>query len=48
MYKIGIVGYGKMGILHGALVNGSKKARVVAVCDKSWVMRFGIKKVILS
>ena len=34
-----------MGILHGALVNGSKKARVVAVCDKSWVMRFGIKKV---
>lgn len=45
MLKVGIIGYGKMGILHGALVNGSKKAKVVAICDKSWVMRFGIKKV---
>lgn len=45
MYRVGIVGYGKMGILHGALVNGSKKAQVVAICDKSWVMRFGIKRV---
>lgn len=45
MLKVGIIGYGKMGILHGALVNGSKKAKVVAICDKSWVMRFGIKRV---
>lgn len=45
MLRVGIVGYGKMGILHGALVNGTQKARVVAICDKSWVMRFGIKKV---
>lgn len=44
MLKVGIIGYGKMGILHGALVNGSQKAKVVAICDKSWVMRFGIKK----
>lgn len=44
MLKVGIIGYGKMGILHGALVNGSQKAKVIAVCDKSWVMRFGIKK----
>lgn len=45
MLRVGIIGYGKMGILHGALVNGSKRAKVVAVCDKSWVMRFGIKRV---
>ena len=45
MIKVGIIGYGKMGILHGALVNGSQKAKVVAICDKSWVMRFGIKRV---
>lgn len=45
MLRVGIIGYGKMGILHGALVNGSQKAKVVAICDKSWVMRFGIKKV---
>lgn len=45
MLKVGIIGYGKMGILHGALVNGSQKAKVVAICDKSWVMRFGIKRV---
>lgn len=48
MIRVGIIGYGKMGILHGALVNGSHKAKVVAVCDKSWVMRFGIKKVYSS
>lgn len=45
MYKIGIVGFGKMGMLHGALLNGTKKAEVVAICDKSWVMRFGLKRV---
>lgn len=45
MIKIGIVGFGKMGMLHGALLNGSGKAKVVAICDKSWVMRFGFKKV---
>lgn len=45
MLKVGIIGYGKMGILHGALINGSQKAKVIAICDKSWVMRFGIKKV---
>lgn len=44
MLRVGIIGYGKMGILHGALVNGSNKAKVVAICDKSWVMRFGMKK----
>ncbi len=45
MLRVGIIGYGKMGILHGALINGSKKAKVTAICDRSWVMRFGIKKV---
>ncbi len=45
MIRVGIIGYGKMGILHGALVNGTQKAKVVAICDKSWVMRFGIKRV---
>lgn len=45
MLRVGIIGYGKMGIMHGALVNGSGKGKIVAVCDKSWVMRFGIKKV---
>lgn len=45
MLKVGIIGYGKMGILHGALVNGTHEAKIVAVCDMSWVMRFGIKRV---
>lgn len=45
MNRVGIIGFGKMGLLHGALINGSKKGQVVAICDKSWVMRFGIKKV---
>lgn len=48
MLRVGIIGYGKMGILHGALINGTQKAKVVAVCDKSLVMRFGIKRVYSS
>lgn len=45
MIRVGIIGYGKMGILHGGLINATNKAKVTAICDKSWVMRFGIKKV---
>ncbi len=45
MLRAGIIGFGKMGILHGALVNGSNVAEVVAICDKSKVMKFGIKRV---
>lgn len=45
MYKVGIIGFGKMGMLHGALLNGTGKAQLVAICDKSWVMRWGFKRV---
>lgn len=45
MYKVGVIGFGKMGMLHGALINGSGKAKLVAICDKSWVMRFGFQRV---
>lgn len=45
MYKVGIVGFGKMGMLHGAILNGTRKARLVAICDKSWAMRWGFKRV---
>lgn len=45
MYKVGIVGFGKMGMLHGAILNGTREARLVAICDKSWVMRWGFKRV---
>lgn len=45
MLHVGIIGFGKMGMLHGALLNGSRKAKVVAICDKSFVMRFGFKRV---
>lgn len=43
--KVGIIGYGKMGMLHGALLCGSRKARITAICDKSFVMRFGFSRV---
>ena len=45
MYKAGIIGFGKMGMLHGALLSGSRKARIAALCDKSAVMRLGFKRV---
>ncbi len=34
-----------MGMLHGALLNGTGKAQLIAICDKSWVMRWGFKRV---
>ena len=45
MYRVGIIGFGKMGMLHGALLSGSNKAKIIAICDKSAVMRFGFKRV---
>lgn len=44
MFSVGIVGFGKMGMLHGALMNGSGKAKITAICDKSFIMRFGFKR----
>jgi predicted dehydrogenase len=44
MINVGIIGFGKMGMLHGALMNGSGKARIAAICDKSFIMRYGFKK----
>ncbi len=44
MYKVGIIGFGKMGMLHGALLCASGKAEIKAVCDKSLVMRLGFKR----
>ena len=45
MYKVGIIGFGKMGMLHGALLAGSRQATIAAICDKSAVMRLGFKHV---
>lgn len=45
MYKVGIIGFGKMGMLHGALLCGSGQAEITAICDKSVVMRLGFKRV---
>jgi predicted dehydrogenase len=32
--SVGIVGFGKMGVLHGALVNATNLGRVVAIVDR--------------
>lgn len=37
--KVGIVGLGKMGLVHTALLSVMPNVQVVALCDKSWVMR---------
>jgi len=44
MLNAGIIGFGKMGMLHGALLSGSGKAQIEAICDKSLVMRMGFKR----
>jgi predicted dehydrogenase len=37
--KVGIVGLGKMGLLHTALLSVMPNVQLVALCDKSWLMR---------
>lgn len=39
MVRIGIVGSGKMGILHGAILGALPDARVVAVCERKGLVR---------
>lgn len=37
--KVGVVGLGKMGLLHAALLSVMPTVQLVALCDKSWLMR---------
>ena len=37
--KVGVVGLGKMGLLHAALLSVMPNVQLVALCDKSWLMR---------
>ena len=44
MIKVGVVGLGKMGISHCAIVNGHPQAEAVAVCDASSFVLEAFKK----
>ena len=44
MLKVGVIGFGKMGMLHGALLNSTQQYTIAAICDKSLTMRVGFKK----
>lgn len=37
--KVGIVGLGKMGLLHTSLLSVMPNVQLAALCDKSWIMR---------
>jgi predicted dehydrogenase len=37
--KVGIVGLGKMGLLHASILNVMPNVQLAALCDKSWLMR---------
>jgi threonine dehydrogenase-like Zn-dependent dehydrogenase len=37
--KVGVVGLGKMGLLHASILSIMPAVQVVALCDKSWIMR---------
>ncbi len=37
--KVGVVGLGKMGLLHASLLNNMPNVQLAALCDKSWLMR---------
>ena len=42
--KVGVVGLGKMGLLHSSIINVLPNVQLVAICDKSWLMRKLAKK----
>jgi predicted dehydrogenase len=37
--KVGVIGLGKMGLLHASLLNFMPNVQLAALCDKSWLMR---------
>jgi len=39
MVNVAIIGSGKMGILHGAILGALPDARVVAICERKWIIR---------
>ena len=41
---VGIVGMGKMGIMHSAILNSLHNSKVVAICDTSRFFNFVAKK----
>ena len=42
--KVAVVGFGKMGILHAGILNALPKVQLVAVCEKSGLIRRFMKK----
>jgi predicted dehydrogenase len=42
--RIAVVGLGKMGLLHASILNMMPSAEVVALCDKSFLLRKFVKK----
>ena len=43
--RVGVVGFGKMGMLHGALANSIEGMDLVAICDNSKLISFAFKSV---
>jgi len=43
--RVGVVGFGKMGMLQGALANSIEGMTLSAICEKSLLLAFGIKTI---
>jgi len=48
MQKIGLVGLGKMGVLHGAIINALPESRIEAVCEREKFIVKMAKKILLN
>jgi predicted dehydrogenase len=46
--KVGIVGLGKMGLLHASLLSFMPNVQLAALCDKSWLMRKLAKRTLMG
>jgi predicted dehydrogenase len=43
--NVAVIGLGKMGLLHSSIINVLPNVELVAICDKSWLMRKVAKKI---
>ena len=46
MIKVAVIGLGKMGLLHSSILNVLENSEVVALCEKSWMVRRYASKII--
>lgn len=48
MVRVGVVGLGKMGILHAGIVSALEGVSLAAICEKEWIITRAAKKIVTN